>query len=71
MAISDLLNRRVRAAPDEDEEVYSDESASGSEPPSDEGSSDESGSESGGDSLNGSDNDVCTARQARRLTRWH
>ncbi|KAL4818244.1 rRNA biogenesis protein rrp36 [Aspergillus spinulosporus] len=57
MAISDLLNRRVRAAPDEDEDVYSDESASGSEAPSDEGSSDESGSESGDDSLDGSDND--------------
>lgn len=27
MAISDLLNRRVRALPEEDEEIYSEESA--------------------------------------------
>ncbi|KAL5360896.1 rRNA biogenesis protein rrp36 [Aspergillus floccosus] len=38
MAISDLLNRRVRALPDEDEEVYSD--AAGSEELSDDGQSD-------------------------------
>ncbi|KAG2418767.1 hypothetical protein HFD88_001868 [Aspergillus terreus] len=38
MAISDLLNRRVRALPDEDEEDYSD--AAGSEEPSDDGQSD-------------------------------
>ncbi|KAL4898537.1 rRNA biogenesis protein rrp36 [Aspergillus ambiguus] len=42
MAISDLLNRRVRALPDEDEEVYSDTSAS--EGRSDDGQSDSDGS---------------------------
>ncbi|CEL01644.1 hypothetical protein ASPCAL01224 [Aspergillus calidoustus] len=45
MAISDLLNRRVRARPDEEEEVYSDSSVSASEAQSDEEQSDESGSE--------------------------
>lgn len=40
MAISDLLNRRVRALPEEDEEIYSEESAF--EEKSDDGRSDES-----------------------------
>ncbi|PWY83001.1 DUF947-domain-containing protein [Aspergillus heteromorphus CBS 117.55] len=39
MAISDLLNRRVRAAPEAEEEVYSDET--GSDQASDDGHSDE------------------------------
>ncbi|KAL4988992.1 hypothetical protein BDW68DRAFT_186737 [Aspergillus falconensis] len=56
MAISDLLNRRVRAVPDGDEDVYSDESGSGSDAHSDE-SPDESVSESADDSTDGSDND--------------
>ncbi|KAF7591287.1 rRNA biogenesis protein rrp36 [Aspergillus hancockii] len=43
MAITDLLNRRVRALPDEDEEVYSEESAT--EDKSADGRSDESGSD--------------------------
>ncbi|KAL2855476.1 hypothetical protein BJY01DRAFT_204208 [Aspergillus pseudoustus] len=45
MAISDLLNRRVRARPDEEEELYSDASVSASEDESDEEKSDESGSD--------------------------
>ncbi|RDW83925.1 putative pre-rRNA processing protein [Aspergillus mulundensis] len=53
MAISDLLNRRVRAAPDEDEDVSSDES--GSEAPSDNEGSDESGSERAGQGLSDGD----------------
>jgi hypothetical protein len=43
MAVSDLLNRRVRALPDEDEEVYSEASAFESE------SNDEEVEESGSD----------------------
>ncbi|KAL6231547.1 rRNA biogenesis protein rrp36 [Aspergillus navahoensis] len=62
MAISDLLNRRVRAAPDEDEDVYSHESGSGSEA-HDEERSNEVGSESAGDSLDGSDNDSDAQRE--------
>jgi ribosomal RNA-processing protein 36 len=42
MAISDLLKRRVRARPDEEEEVYSDASVSASEVQSDEEQLDES-----------------------------
>ncbi|KAL4976126.1 rRNA biogenesis protein rrp36 [Aspergillus desertorum] len=57
MTISDLLNRRVRAASEEDEDVYSDVSESGSEAQSDEERLNESGSESTGDSLVASDND--------------
>ncbi|GKZ22683.1 rRNA bioproteinsis protein rrp36 [Aspergillus brasiliensis] len=56
MAISDLLNRRVRAVAQDDEEVYSDQS--GSEQASDDLRSDKSGSESGSDgSLDGEDDD--------------
>ncbi|KAL4801372.1 hypothetical protein BDV18DRAFT_149474 [Aspergillus unguis] len=61
MAISDLLNRRVRAAPDEEEEDYSD--ASGSEIPSEvEGSgfgsdSDNEGSDGSDDASNPSASD--------------
>ncbi|OGM50286.1 rRNA biogenesis protein rrp36 [Aspergillus bombycis] len=47
MAISDLLNRRVRALPEDDEEIYSEESAS--EEGSDDGRSGES--DSGSDDL--------------------
>ncbi|KAE8372060.1 hypothetical protein BDV26DRAFT_109454 [Aspergillus bertholletiae] len=49
MAISDLLNRRVRALPEDDEEIYSEESAS-EEEKSDNGRSGESGSDSDSDS---------------------
>ncbi|KAL2782826.1 rRNA biogenesis protein rrp36 [Aspergillus keveii] len=45
MAISDLLKRRVRARPDEEEEVYSDASVSASKVQSDEEQLDESDSE--------------------------
>ncbi|OJZ86167.1 hypothetical protein ASPFODRAFT_33752 [Aspergillus luchuensis CBS 106.47] len=56
MAISDLLNRRVRAVAQDDEELYSDQS--GSEQASDDLRSDESGSESGSDgSLDEDDED--------------
>ncbi|KAF7117512.1 hypothetical protein CNMCM5793_006534 [Aspergillus hiratsukae] len=48
MAVSDLLNRRVRALPEEDEEVYSEASASESE------SNDEKAEESGSDLSDGS-----------------
>ncbi|KAL4999055.1 rRNA biogenesis protein rrp36 [Aspergillus recurvatus] len=63
MAISDLLNRRVRAAPDEDHDVYSDASGSGAEAHSDEERSNESGSESAGDSLDGSYSDSDSQHQ--------
>ncbi|KAL7654891.1 rRNA biogenesis protein rrp36 [Aspergillus niger] len=56
MAISDLLNRRVRAVAQDDEELYSDQS--GSDQASDDLRSDESGSESGSDgSLDEDDDD--------------
>ncbi|KAL4918031.1 pre-rRNA processing protein [Aspergillus aurantiobrunneus] len=52
MAISDLLNRRVRARPDAEDDVYSDGSESEAQS-DDEGLTEESGSESaGGHSLN-------------------
>ncbi|RMJ24613.1 hypothetical protein PHISP_04532 [Aspergillus sp. HF37] len=59
MAISDLLNRRVRAQPeDDDDEVYSEQSAEG-------GSSNESGSASGaGASDEGSDDEADSATGA-------
>ncbi|KAF7174899.1 hypothetical protein CNMCM7691_005367 [Aspergillus felis] len=53
MAVSDLLNRRVRALPDEDEEVYSEASASESES-NDEGV-EELGSDLSDDSSEGDD----------------
>lgn len=58
MAISDLLNRRVRARADDDEEVYSD----GSEVHSDAEGSDESGSDNASDISEGSDDEVRTLR---------
>lgn len=51
MAVSDLLNRRVRALPEEDEEVYSEAAASESE--SDDEKVEESGSDLGDDSSEG------------------
>lgn len=57
MAISDLLNRRVRARADDDE-VYSD----GSEVHSDAEGSDESGSDNASDISEGSDDEVRTLR---------
>lgn len=36
MAISDMLNRRVRARPDDDDDVYSEESDTGQQPSQDE-----------------------------------
>jgi ribosomal RNA-processing protein 36 len=51
MAVSDLLNRRVRALPDEDEEVYSE--ASASEPESNDEEIEESGSDISDDSSEG------------------
>lgn len=56
MAISDLLNRRVRARADDDEEFYSD--GSESEVYSDAEGSDESGSGNVGESSDGSDDEV-------------
>ncbi|PYI10821.1 DUF947-domain-containing protein [Aspergillus sclerotiicarbonarius CBS 121057] len=57
MAISDLLNRRVRAVAEDDEEVYSDQS--GSDEASDDLRSDESGSEDASDaSLDEEDDDM-------------
>jgi ribosomal RNA-processing protein 36 len=57
MAISDLLNRRVRALPDEDEDVYSEESTT--EERSADGRPDESGSDDLGDeALDVSDDNV-------------
>lgn len=49
MAISDLLNRRVRARPEEDEEIYSDEAPSeiGNKNEGSEASDSENGSEHG------------------------
>ncbi|KAL4780547.1 hypothetical protein BJX76DRAFT_42601 [Aspergillus varians] len=56
MAISDLLSRRVRARPDEEEDVYSDES--GSAVQSDEEGSDLSGTENASENASdGSDNE--------------
>ncbi|KAL3457811.1 hypothetical protein BJX64DRAFT_268055 [Aspergillus heterothallicus] len=54
MAISDLLNRRVRARPDEEEEEDYSDASSASEDQSHEELSDESGLDSG-DSMEGSD----------------
>ncbi|KAL4926464.1 putative pre-rRNA processing protein [Aspergillus undulatus] len=62
MVISNLLSRRVRARPDEDEEVYSDDSGSGSEPPSeDEGSAE--GSDSGSEGSLDGDDDLSNSDQ--------
>lgn len=60
MAISDLLNRRVRARADDDEEVYSD--GSESEVRSDAEGSDESGSDNASEISEGSDDEVRTLR---------
>lgn len=58
MAISDLLNRRVRARADDDEGVYSD--GSESEVHSDAEGSDESGSDNSSEISEGGDDEVWT-----------
>ncbi|OJJ04667.1 hypothetical protein ASPVEDRAFT_44204 [Aspergillus versicolor CBS 583.65] len=63
MAISDLLNRRVRARADDDEEFYSD--GSESEVHSDAEGSDESGSGKVGESSDGSDDESNNPSEAQ------